>query len=184
MSRLFVLLSLFLLLFSVSRAYAQDVVDPNDPSRPDITGWTLMPGSSNISVNVSDNLMYYLGFDLTFQNPNDHSEHVRQVRVLTPFIVVKSNASLDKNYTDAAVAYATDGAEKALLKDYATKSDVILYIRWRVESDIQRGGVDKLVGENEVWFWDATGKWTYGRNLKIDKLISINNLQTKNKIKS
>ncbi|MBI2065024.1 MAG: hypothetical protein HYT62_03175 [Candidatus Yanofskybacteria bacterium] len=170
MPKSLVLLCLFLLFFSFpARVNAQDVTGPDSPDRPDVSSWTLV-SSSNISVNVSDSVMYYLGFDLEFQNPNNPNERVRQIRMLIPFVVVKSKGLLDKNYADAAVAYVTDGTERALLKDYATKSDVILYIRWSIESDVSRG-TKKLIGENEVWFWNASGEWVYGRNLRINKLM-------------
>lgn len=163
MRKLLALLCLVVSFILIStRANAQD------PVQPDVSGWTLISGSN---ISVSNSINYYLGFDLKFQNQKNPTEFVRQIRILIPFVVVKSKNSLDKNYADAAVAYVTDGAERALLKEYSTKSDVILYVRWNIESDVNRG-TEKLVGENEVWFWDTTGKWTYGRNLKINKLMS------------
>ena len=172
MRKSLVLLCLFLMFFSMPTLIsAQNIVPSDNPDRPDLTGWKLMPESSNISVNVSDSVNYYLGFDLIFQNPKKPTEYVRQIRMLTPFVVIKSKSSLDKNFADVAVAYVTDGTEKSLLKDYLTKSDVILYIRWNIEPDFKRG-TKKLVGENEVWFWNVTGEWVYGRNLKINKLAS------------
>lgn len=167
MNKLLVLLSLFVLFFSVPKAVNGQT---SVPVVPDVSGWTLLPSSSNISVNVSNSVNYYLGFDLKFQNPAKPTEFVRQIRIVTPFVVVKSKNTLDKNYADAAVAYVTDGTEKALLKDYLTKSDVVLYIRWNIEPDVKLG-TKKLVGENEVWFWKNTGDWIYGRNLTIGKLM-------------
>ena len=165
------LLALLCFFISIStRVDAQNSVNTNGSDFPDISDWVLFSGS-NISVNVSDSVNYYLGFDLTFQNPENPTEFVRQVRILIPFVVVKSKASLDRNYADAAVAYVTDGTEKALLKEYLIKSDVILYVRWQVEPDIKRG-TEKLVRENEVWFLNTTGQWVYGRNIIIDKMMT------------
>jgi len=141
-----------------------------DPDPPDVSGWKLFT-RNNISIRISDKVKYNLGFDLTYQNPHNSNEFVRQIRVLLPFVVVKNTTILDKNFADMAVAYVTDGAEKDLLKDYLTRSDPVLSIRWRMATDFKRDTY-MLDGKNEVWFWNSSGTRVYVRDtiLRIDMM--------------
>lgn len=165
MSKLIYSLLICILLSSFSRAEAQTTT----PDRPDVTSWKVISSPNNISVRISDNVAFNVGLDITYQNPDNKNEFVRQIRFLIPFVTVKSRATMDKNYIDTMIAYTTDGAERDLLKTYLTKSDPILYIRWSVKDDNDRETVklDTQNGENEVWFWNSSGEWIYDRNIKI-----------------
>jgi hypothetical protein len=136
-----------------------------DPDRPDVSKWNLFSKSS-ISVIVSDKIKYYLGMDLIYQNPDNLNEFVRQIRVITPFVVVKSKKELDKNFIDMMTTYVTDGTQRELMKSYEVKSDPILFIHWKVADDIERG-TKKLDGKDEVWFWNSFGEWVYAQDAKI-----------------
>lgn len=161
------LLMLFLFFSGFNFAEAQDLDISSIPDRPDVSKWNVF-SSSKISVGISDGVMYYLGYDLIYQNPNDPKVYVRQIRVLVPFVVIKSLGDLDK-LADVAITYVTDGAEKELLKEYLVNSDPILEIRWREKDDLERD-TSILDGENQVWFLDSFGTWVYGRGLTIDTL--------------
>lgn len=162
-----ILFRAFALLLLVSiPVIAQDASSVSvGPDKPDVTGWKLVV-EYKISVNATDRVGYYLGYDLTFQNPQNPNEFVRQVRLLLPFITVKSNNVLDKNFTDMAMTYVTDGAERELIKGYLEKSDPVLYVRWRVKDDIDRVSVKKD-GDHEVWLWNAQGNWVYQSGVTV-----------------
>src|SRR3989338_3181258 len=153
-----------LMLMSVG-ARAQDVDGADVPEIPDVSGWKIF-SSSNISAGLPNFGMYYLGLDITYQNPVDKNEFVRQIRIIVPFVAVKSSKTMDRNSYDAAITYVTDGEERDLLKTGLKESDLILCIRWKIKKDVNRN-TDALDGENEIWFFTAFGNRIYSRNRKI-----------------
>lgn len=164
MSRLAMILSSFFVLVSANTAQSQYL---NIPARPDFAKWTLI-SRSDISITVSDSVKYHLGLDLKYQNPANLNEYGRQIKAFVPFIVVKSNRQQDRNFSDTAITYVTDGAEKKNLDTYLEKSDPILEVRWSEKKDLDRG-TSEQDGDNEVWFWDSSGNWTYGRGVIINR---------------
>ena len=138
-------------------------------------GWTVE--KSIIDVKISDSAVAYLGFELTYQNPNDPYEFIMVVMRSIPSVIVKSNTTDSRSLRQASIANYTKKDEQDTLRVmFQERSDPIIYIKWRVKNDANHEGIMVQDGEAMVWFQNYTGEWIVddtGKKISVEFITEL-----------
>ncbi len=136
-----------------------------NPVLPDVHDWKVT-SKSTIDVVVSGTVITYLGNDIEYQNPNDASESVRVISRYVPLTIAKQIAKNDHEFQQVALATYAKRDQETLLTQLASRSDPIIYFKWRVFKD-PRTGKDIRDGDVSVWLLNSNGAWVFATNQKV-----------------
>lgn len=135
------------------------------PPPPDITGWKI-ENRDIIHVQTFGDVTTYLGFRISYQNPENGNEHVRVYRQCLPKSIIRIKSRGSRDFKDAGSILFKKEEKKDFLTEMLVKSDPFIYEKWQTAKD-PRTGQNMPAGAVEIWLLNQNGEWVFATEQKI-----------------